>query len=304
MDSSSMSEDQVADLVKNIEETGNEHGTDDGQELQPEKPTGFQFGSLDDLLKHKLEYTVDGRKVEEDLSTILKRASAGYNYAQNTKRLKDEQEQWQQKVKQAEELDQKWSRYEKYAQENPKWFEHWDRAWQMREQGLGDDTGGDSSEIDARLSALLDQRLKPITEFISQQEQHLTKAQMAAEDQKLDDEIKATRTANPSIDFDKTDPETGKSLEDQVLEFASKNGIPSFDAAFKVFYHDNLIALKTEEAKQSWSKEQKRNAKNGIIGIFDEPTKKPSRTSDYSGSSWDQIADFAANDNSILGARK
>lgn len=286
-----MSEQQVAELVDSIETTGEAPQ----EQLTEQQVQQLVFDGPDALMKHKLEYSANGKTVSEDIATILKRASQGYNYAQLSHELKSKEQQITDQWKKAQEIDQKWSRFESYAKENPQWYDHWNRAWELRDK-LGNSPvegdGGDISGIDARLTTLLDQRLGPIQEFIQKQQAESQQAAIRQQDQALDAEIKETRKKFSSIDFDQSDPETGKTLEWQVLEFAHERGM-GFEDAFKVFYHDKLLSSRLEEEKTKWAKDQESNFRRGILGK--EPsTAKTSRQPDFSQSSWDQVAEYAA----------
>lgn len=275
-------------MVENIETTG--EVAPPAQEPQKEK---IVFDGPDALLGHKLEYTANGKKVVEDIGTILKRASQGYNYAQLANGLKTREQEILEKAQQASQMEERWSRFENYARENPEWYQHWSQAWEHRDQ-VGNQPQTDEGEIEPRLAAMLEERLNPIQDFIRSQEAERAEAQIREQDQRLQAAIDSTRKEFPSIDFEASDPETGKTLEYQVLEFASQEGIRDFNKAFKVFYHDKLIASKLEEEKAKWAKEQETRAKYGFLGEPKLATKTSQNGPDYAKSSWDQVADFAA----------
>jgi hypothetical protein len=198
-------------------------------------------------------------------------------------------------------MTEKWSKFEKYAKENPKWYDHWSRAWEQREN-LQD--GGEASQLraqgfdESQITAILEQKLEPIREFITKQQAQSEQLQLREQDQALDQEIKETRAAFPSIDFDKSDPETGKTLTWQVMEFANERGM-GFQDAFKVFYHDKLLSSKMEEEKARWADEQKANSKKGIIGNMPTSKKDPLQP-DLGKSNWDQVAEYAGKQLGIL----
>lgn len=277
------------ELVENIERTG--EANPEPEKVVQEAPEKLVFDSPDSLMGHKLKYTANGKEVEEDLATILKRASAGYNYAQSMNQFKGERAEFEKQQAEIKQMADKWSRYESYAQENPDWYQHWSQAWEKRGAAPGD-----AGEIEhTQLDSVLDQKLQPIQQFINQQQAAEQRRQMEQEDQALADQIKSTRDEHPSIDFDRSDPETGKTLEDQVLEYAYNEGLNDFNKAFKVFYHDKLIASKIEEEKAKWAKDQEDQRKRGIIG--DAPTYKadPDRPN-LSKMTWDQLTEMAGRD--------
>ena len=291
-----MSDEEMSaeDMVRNIEEHGEVNPK--LEESSDKAPAStINFASNDDLMKHQLEYTANGKTVKEDLATIIKRASQGYNYAQSMAGLKSRDAEIAQREQSIQGIADKWQKYEQYAQQNPQWYEHWTQAWDNRGIQAPGGGSGDGGEIDSQLTALLDQKLQPFQEFMTSQQAERQQAEIREQDSALDQSIKSTREAFPSIDFDKSDPETGKTLEWQVLEFAHQEGMNDFNKAFKVFYHDNLIKSQIEQEKAKWAKEQEGNRRKGVLG--DVPTKKANpKQADFNKASWDQVAEMAARD--------
>lgn len=294
--SDEFTDDDVAALVDNIERTG--EANPQQSEKTQEQIDKLVFDGPDSLMKHKLEYTANGKTVSEDIATILKRASQGYNYAQSAHELKEKQRLVDSQAQEATQISEKWSKFEKYAKENPKWYDHWNTAWENRANPVGNEQAPEGGIDDNRLTALLEQKLEPIREFITRQQSEQQTMQIREQDQALDQEIKETRAANPSIDFDHSDAETGKTLQWQVLEFANERGM-GFQDAFKVFYHDKLLSTKMEEEKAKWAKDQEANAKRGIIGTSSTSEKKTIQP-DLSKSSWDQVAEYAGKQLGIM----
>jgi hypothetical protein len=298
------SEDDVKEMIENIDATGeaNPKGQEGGRAEAETQIQQLIFDGPDSLLKHQLEYTANGKTVKEDIQTILKRASQGYNYAQLSHELKERQRLVDQQAQEATGINEKWSKFEKYAKENPKWYDHWTRAWEQRDQLSA---GGAESQLraqgfdDSQITAILEQKLEPIREFITKQQAEKDQLQLREQDQALDQEIKETKAAFPSVDFDKSDPETGKTLMWQVLEFANQRGM-GFQDAFKVFYHDKLLASQMEEKKAEWAKEQEAARKKGIIGNMPTSKKDPLQP-DFSKSTWDQITEYAGKQMGLLG---
>jgi hypothetical protein len=283
----------VEQLVENIGEA-NPQGDQGEQIAEGGQPQGLTFGGLDDLLKHKLEYTANGRSVSEDIATILKRASQGYNYAQLAHELKEREAHVSTQAQTATETQEKWAKFENFAKENPAWYEHWSAAWEQRNNPVGEQPADAESGgfDDSRITALLEQKLEPIREFMTKQQAQSEQLHIREQDQALDQEIKETRGEFPSIDFDKSDPETGKTLQWEVLNFANEKGM-GFRDAFKVFYHDKLLASRMEEEKAKWAKDQEANMRKGILGETPTSDGKTPIQPDLSKSTWDQVAEYA-----------
>jgi hypothetical protein len=292
----------VEQTIANIEK----YGEANPKELESAPPPAEEkpfltFKNQDDFLKHEFEYKADQKQVKEDLATILKRAQQGYHYAQNMQKLNSEREAFDgerktltQQMQEAQALNQKWSKFEQYAQQNPQWYDHWNSAWETRDQQQAQTNGDDFSQ---KLEAALADKLKPFEELLAERQQVKQSAMMAENDRALDDQIKSIRTNYKDIDFDRTDPETGKSLEYEVLEWMQQNGVTNFSHAFKAYYHDNLVKMEIERQKES---EQKALAEKKKKGILDEkiiPGSKPAGA--MKGKSWDQIAQTAAREYGI-----
>ena len=260
----------------------------DGEQAE-ETPAGYQFKSDDDLLAHKWKYKANGKEIEEDFGTILKRASQGYHYAQQMADLKRQQEEYDPKISRAQELEEKYGKFEAYAKENPEWYNHWQNAWQNRgTEGLqSEGQSNPAQDIDARVNAILEDKLKTVNEFAQSVEEQKKQAEVEAQDRALQEEIESIRSKYEDIDFDKTDPDSGKSLEYEVLEFQIQNGLNSFDKAFKAFYHDQLVNREVMRQKEAWLKEQQKAAKEGIV----QGQSTREKTYDHKNSSYDQIND-------------
>jgi len=288
-------------IVENIEKYGNANGDPSAQKepvAEPTQdpkaepaPTGFSFKTQDDLFKHKLKYKTDNKEVEEDIGTILKRAGQGYHYAQLIHRLNTEKASWEEKVKNADSLTEKWGRFENYAKENPAWYQHWEQAWANKGQNLAEPEVSDGN-IDQKVNALLAEKLAPFQQMLKERDDEKLRAQLSKEDQELEQQVKSIREKYKDIDFEATDPESGKSLEYKVLEFGHKHGIKSFDTAFKAFYHDELVKREREAAKAEAAKETQQRTKAGFVEPGAAPTKSPQPS--LQGLNWDQTAALAA----------
>lgn len=296
-----MSQDiDVSKTIENIEKYGEANPKELQETAAPaeEKPY-LVFKTNDDFLNHQLEYKAADKPVKENLQTILQRAQQGYHYAQSMQKLKMEREGFeterktiQQQIEEAKAINDKWSKFEQYAKENPEWYDHWNSAWENRQQAPGQQTAPD--DVQARIDAVLAEKLKPFEGLLSEKQQLEQKAKIAEEDRLLDESIKSIRSQYKDIDFDRTDPETGKSLEYQVLEFMTQSGMTNFQHAFKAFYHDNLVKREIERQKEA---EQKALIDKKKKGIVDEKTVPGSRKPvDTRNMSWDQLAQLAAKD--------
>jgi len=285
------------------ERASNEPGNVDDLTVSPpteSKPdiVGYNFADDNALMGHKLKYNANGKEVEEDLTTILKRASAGYNYAQlmNDHKIKEQaftnnQTQVQQDLESAKATNEKWSKFDNFAKTNPDWYNHWENAWANRSQPL-DGQPQDSGQSSDRFNHAIDEKLAPINDFMNQQQVTVERQKLADEDRILEQQINGVREKYKDIDFGYSDPETGKTLEYQILEFGQQNGMRDFDQAFKVFYHDNLISRAVEQRKVDAVKGEQTNRRNGVVNVSSSPNGKnnPKAAYDFKGKSYDQAA--------------
>lgn len=208
------------------------------------------------------EYTANGKTIKEPIDAILKRASQGYNYAQSMEALKARQAELDSKYNKALELETKYGEIDKYATENPQWNEHLQESWQKR----FDITGSSSNSQETGIPSHLSQKINELESFVSE-----IKAQKA--DEAYSRAVDQVKNSFPDIDFSATDPNSGKTLEAQVLEFANANQIGKFEPAFKAFYHDKLVERARLQAKDQLANDIQQRSKAGIIGVSQTPTR-------------------------------
>ena len=295
----------VDQLINNIETHGSAEGekpqatpnveaSPDAQQASPAPVVqGFTFKSPEELYKHKLKYAANGKEIEEDISTILRRAGQGYNWAQKNEALNVREAEWQTKVKTAEEQSAKWGPYDEYAKQNPEWYNHWQNAWNNRGQNLTEPQTSDGN-LEQKLQTLLEERLKPVNELLSHHEQQKLQAKVQGEDQALEQQMKSIRETHKDIDFDFADPESGKTLEYKIIEFGVRNNIKDFGVAFKAFYHDELVKREREKVKDELAKSKVAQTKAGIVDQRSATGNRPQQN--LKSLSWDQIAKQTADE--------
>lgn len=305
------SEDEVKDMVENIDKFDDIDGipkepvADVPEGVEPSMD-GLSFKTMDDLLKYKMKYsTAMGKEVEEDLATVLKRAGSGYHYAQLKNDINQQQQQYETEYKpqisEAQRLKEKYSKFEDYAEQNPEWYEHLSSSWENRHtfnQAPGEDP--QVTNMQAMFKEMLEEKFSPVNEFMQSQKMQ---QQHAANDKEFDSQfqtVQKTREQFPQIDFDRSDPETGKTVEFEVLEYMSKSGIKDFNAAFKALKHDEILKSEKENFRLSQEKAEVERKKNGIQGERIIP--KTVRQQDIQGLNMDQLMELAQKDKEIFGA--
>lgn len=239
-----------------------QYNGDSGVEAQTSDQATTEQGSQPQTQIFK--YTANGREVEEDLDTILQRASQGYNYAQHMQELKAQQSEIAQREQSINQLRQKWEQYDKYATDNPEWAEFVRNQWENRNQQQAD-VQDNSGDIPDALKA----ELAELKKFKEEVQSSFQKQREAEEDAILQKQFDEISQQYPDYDLKHTDPKTGMSLEMQVLEHARLNGIHSVKAAFRDMMHDDLVAKAITKAKEETAKELAKRTQKGFVAESD-----------------------------------
>lgn len=232
------------------------------------------------------EYQASGKTIKEDLDTILKRASQGYNYAQHIQEHKNSVEVFN---KERDDYLQKygvWKQYDEYANQNPDWANFVKEQWEQRStfgQPQAQPGSNQYGEIHPEIKAFMDE-YRTNQRLIQEQQ----------EDAALHEEIQAVQKQFPEFDLSFSNPETGKTIEMEVIEHAKAYGINSFKAAFKDLMFDKIVDKKITLAKEQSMKEIAARTKQGFISKSDtslESLGMPKFKS--SGSLQDELAQYA-----------
>lgn len=239
-------------------------------ETAPEAPKAAET-AVDDWLKREFEYNAAGKQVKEPLEMILKRASQGYDYAQkmgefNT--VKTQLAERDERLKAFEHLNQ----IDEYARENPEWLQLVKDQWDRREAVSQNIDPNDPmfNFVDSKfkqLSETFDKLNTDISSLKSEKQQELIKQ----EDQALDAEIQDIRKQYSNLPWDNTD-EFGRNLEAKVVEYAAANGIRNFKTAFRDLYHEDIVNMERDRAKEELANSRHEKRKSGFISESATPT--------------------------------
>ncbi len=230
----------------------------DGQAL-PSPDNSGQVG-LD--YKMPIKYRASGRDLEEPLETVIQRAQRGYDYAQLVEKHKLRESSLGERESQINEFAKKWQPYIDYASQNPQWAEHVRSSWDQvagAGQALSQTPQAPSSEIGE------------IKAFIQQYKQEQELARQQQEDSALSAQIEEIRREHPDVDFGMSDPATGETLEFKILKHGQTNGITSFRAAFRDFYHDKLIEKAALKAKETVASTIQQRSRQGYLAESSTP---------------------------------
>lgn len=247
------------------------------------------------------EYEVKGKKIKEPRDMVLKRASAGYHYAQQMEQYNKEKAAWEQQ----RDLDrQKWEEERKayepfkemetFGRQNPQWVEYWKRAYEARNnpvpQGEGVQTEGIQDIAAHPYVKSLEERVNKFAKFMEDQQHREVQAKTEQEDNTYRQAVDAVRKEYPEIDFDQADEE-GRSLEYRVLQHARFNGIHNFRSAFRDLHFDQLAAKKIEKAKEEVAQSRVADKRQGIIARGS--ASNPAARIDYRKTSWEDLGNLA-----------
>lgn len=230
------------------------------------------------------EYTlkIKGQEIKAPLDKVLQWAQMGYDYPQRAAELNKQQQEFQKRQQEIAELEKKWSPYkevDEYAAKNPDWWQQVQAQYKQKIAG---------AETNPEVAALK-QELAELKAFRDELKNEKQSQKILEEDQKLSQEVESIRKTYSNIDFD-TPNEEGLSLEMQVLKHANENGIPTFKAAFRDYYHDHLLSKAREEGKELVSKEVQKRTKLGILGETSKPTKGLKPAENVKDKSYEQLA--------------
>lgn len=220
----------------------------------PQPPTAQQV--------QEYEFDWKGQKIKAPIDKLTRWASQGYDYSQRMEDFKRQQSELESKYKPYE----KYKVIDEYVAKDPQWWAHVEEQYNNR-------LASEDPYV-KRVSAILDERLKPVESLIEQRDAEQAQQKIVKEDTALADEIKSIRTKYSDLDFD-TPNGDGQSLEFKVLEHGSKHGFPSFKAAFFDYYQDQLEMRAEARGREAISKDASKRQKLGIA-----PSVAPRKASD------------------------
>ncbi len=232
-------EPSIDDIVASVDQSTN-------SEIPMEGPAPEPEARASQPSEYEIEY--QGQKIKAPIDKVLKWASMGYGapnrIGELSKKLADAEGKYAQ-------YDKTYKPIDEWAAKNPdKWkalFEGWQQAQfgQIPQAGQGQNPEAAQNQA-AMLPPEVLQELQASRQWRESQIQEKQAQKTQAADQGLEKEIISIRKSYPNLDFDAPD-ERGNSLELQILEHATKLGIPSFRAAFRDYCFDKLGKLSEEK---------------------------------------------------------
>jgi hypothetical protein len=250
-----------------IAEVQSNNNADSVPSQDTQAQTGISEPPSQNTPSQEYEYQANGKTIKEPIDVILKRASQGYNYAQHMQDYKTKSGEVDSRLQKAVELENKYSEIDKYAQENPEWNDHLQKTWDSRFDVSGNQQNQDQAQTQ--------QQANIPTQFLNEfndMKSFVENMKNERADQAYQGAVQKVRDQYPDVDFSATDPNTGKSLEQQVLDFAEQNSIGKFEPAFKAFYSDQLIERARTQAKDQMASDIQQRNKAGLLGTSQTPS--------------------------------
>lgn len=215
----------------------------------------------------KFKFQAGGKDIEASQEELIKWAQMGYNYPQQKAEFNKQIEAFKAQQAEFEQRQKQFTPFmeiDKYARENPQWWEMVSNEYAKAQQGITQET---SPEI-----AALKEEIAELRKFRDELQSEKSAQQLEKEDKELAGEVESIRKSYPNIDFDTPD-ESGANLEMRVLKHAMDNNIASFKVAFRDYYHDQLVAKAEIKGKETLSQELGQKSKLGILSETSKPTR-------------------------------
>jgi hypothetical protein len=287
------------DIESAISEINAGQGGDTGANAGQPAPQGQPINQLSYDPNLNIPYKANGKELTEPLSTVIQRASMGYNYAQLMQQHKQREAELEAQRQQIAQQAQKWQGYDEYANQNPQWADFVRQQWENRfnfgaNQNQGTFDQGMTQPQHASLPPEVAKELAEMRSFVDQFKAQEQARMQAEQDAALNEEITSIQNQYPQIDLRATDPMTGESLEQQILRHAQAYGISSFRAAFRDMMFDKLLAQGQTQAKEVVAKQMQQQVKQGFLGQSGESLVANQQSPNIRGHSYHSLMDVAA----------
>lgn len=214
----------------------------------------------------------------------------GYHYAQNMAELKAQRQELEKKEAWVKEAEGKWSHYDSYASQNPQWADFVRQQWENRSALNGNQTQMPQSDTTG-LSPELQREFAELRSFKDEFKGFMNAQRQEREDAALNNQIDETRKLYPDIDFSYSDPSTGQTLEQQILQHCQTHGINNFKSGFRDFYHDKLMARAVTRAKEETAKTLQQRQQQGYIAEGNTPFQGLKNPNSVRGKSYYDLID-------------
>lgn len=240
-----------------------------------------------------IEFPHNGKTIKATREEAKKWAMMGYDYPQKMGEFNKQRQEFERQRQEFESQYAPYRQLDEWAKQNPTQWQTFSQQWEAYNQGLQNpiQQQGQTDPYQPKFQ-IYDQQLNQISQGLSTLLAERERAERESADKRYQDEVKSIREQYKDLDFDTPD-EQGKSLEYKILEHAKNTGISNFRAAFRDFYHDQLISNVEAKAKQSLSQSVQKNSKLGVLGTSPTPKKGLQSAGDVRNKSYDVLAQEA-----------
>jgi len=245
------------------------------------------------------EFESEGRKYRGDVERLKRWAQQGVSAPNKIGELAKKLSDYESKFKSYEAYDKTYKPIDEWAKANPDKWQSLFTSWQQSQYGApATPQQADATQQQFRIPPELIQKIEAHDQDLSQwkQEKENQKIQMA--DQSLDSEINSIRKQYSNIDFDAKN-QNGSSLEYQILEHATRNGIPSFRAAFRDYCFDQVQKMSESKGRETVGISPKTKA--GLLGKDPTPAMDSRKGPDLRSRNYDQIHQLILQDMGLSG---
>lgn len=229
------------------------------------------------------EFNYNGQAIKAPIEKVLKWASMGYGAPQKLGELSKKIQDFESKSQQYESYEKTYKPIDEWAKQNPDKWQSLVQNWQQAQYGALPQEGQTQSALPPEVV----QKIQEFDQRFQQQDQKEQVQRQEQADHGLDGEIQSIRKQFSNLDFDVPD-ERGNSLEYQILEHATKNGIPSFRAAFRDYCFDKLSQSSESKGRELAAKSVSPKTRAGLLGKDQAPANARG-TVDLRGKNYDQI---------------
>lgn len=271
---------ELESIVNSVDQsTNNEIPMTQGEEPQESAPTPQTI--------QEYEFQTGGRTVKAPIEKILGWASQGYNAGNRIGQLSKQVEDYQSKSKEWEAYEKDYKPIDEWAKKNPDQWRTLLNNWHQAQLGNVPQGTQAPEQARAQLPPELIQKINQFDQRFQQQDQERQIQKERHADQTLDGDIATIRKQFANVDFDAPD-KNGNSLEYQILEHATKNGIPNFKAAFRDYYFDHMQSFSESKGREAAGKSISPKTRSDLLGK-ETGQERSRKAPDLRGMNYDQI---------------
>lgn len=235
------------------------------------------------------EFEASGKKIKAPVDKLLKWASMGYDAPNKIGELSRQLQERDGKLKSLEQYQKTYAPIDEWATKNPDKWKSLFENWQQAQFGANP---AQNPEARAHVPPEIIQKLQEYDQRWQKLDEREQTLKTERADQGLTSEIESIRKQFTNLDFDAPD-ERGNSLEYQILEHATKNGIPSFRAAFRDYCFDKLNQFSETKGLEKGQKALPQKTKAGLLGKDPAPNRATRPVSELiKNNSYDRIHEF------------